>query len=345
VNLDGIGAHPLRHFRGEQLGHGRFLDARLAGVFQLRCRVHEPAGGLDAGRHIGEPKGDCLVFHDRRAEGLALAGIGKGCVVSGARHADGLRGDADSAGLQIGESNFVTLPFITQHQVRGELHVFEDDLTGIGAALAELFFDAGDAIAARVRRHQEGADAVFVCISVGDGKHHGHIRDGAGGDKLLGTVQEEFVAAAFGAGAQIRGIRPRLGLGETERAEHPALRERLEEARLLRIGAEGLNRGAHGRVVDVHDGRDTAVTGRDLLDRKNIGNEIGAGASPALRNRHAEQPERSHFREDLAGDAGFTVPGGRIGRQARGSKVARHVANHALLLAENHCSGFGPLPG
>src|SRR5882672_5950866 len=34
MRLDGLGAHPLGHLRGKQLGHRRFLEARLAGIAQ-----------------------------------------------------------------------------------------------------------------------------------------------------------------------------------------------------------------------------------------------------------------------------------------------------------------------
>ena len=50
------------------------------------------------------------MFHDRLAKAFAILGIGDRDVERGLRHADALRGDADAAGLQIGERYAVTLP-------------------------------------------------------------------------------------------------------------------------------------------------------------------------------------------------------------------------------------------
>ena len=92
--------------------------------------MHQSPGRLDARCHVGEPEGNRLVLDDRRAERLALARIVESGLVSGARHTDGLGGDADAPGLQIGECDSVAVAFIAEQQVRRELDVLEGDLTG-----------------------------------------------------------------------------------------------------------------------------------------------------------------------------------------------------------------------
>ena len=72
---------------------------------------HELTRGFELGRHVGKAKRDGLMFDDRLAEAAALLRIGERDFVRRARHADGLRGDADAAAFQIGKRDAVALAF------------------------------------------------------------------------------------------------------------------------------------------------------------------------------------------------------------------------------------------
>jgi len=49
------------------------------------------------------------------------------------------------------------------------LAIFQDDLRGVRGALPGLLLDAGDDVAGRRGRHDEGADAALARAPVGDG--------------------------------------------------------------------------------------------------------------------------------------------------------------------------------
>ena len=76
-HLDRGAADALGHLAGEQLGHRRFLQARLAGVRSARRVPDQLARRLDLRRHVGEPELHRLVLEDRLAEALALLRVAR----------------------------------------------------------------------------------------------------------------------------------------------------------------------------------------------------------------------------------------------------------------------------
>ena len=96
------------------------------------------------------------------AERLALLGVGQRRLVGRARHAERLRGDADAPAFEVRQRDAIPLPFPAEHQIGGQFHVLEDELRGVGGALPELVFEPRDAVARRLGRHDEGADAPCV---------------------------------------------------------------------------------------------------------------------------------------------------------------------------------------
>ncbi len=202
-----------------------------------------------------------------------------------ARHADRLRGDADAAAFEVGERDAIALALAAEEIPRRHAAVLEHDLRGVGGVLAEFLLQPRDDIAGRRRRHDERADAALAGVAVGDREHDRDVGVLARGDELLGAVQHVVVAVATGGGADRRGVRAHVRLGEAERAEHVAARERHEPAFALRVGAVGEDRAADHRVLHADDGRARAVAGGDLLQREGERHVIEARAAPALRAR------------------------------------------------------------
>ena len=55
-------------------------------------------------------------------------------------------------------------------QIGGNTHAAEGDLASVGGMQAELVFDAHDLVAGRVRRHEEGGNALLAGVGIGDGE-------------------------------------------------------------------------------------------------------------------------------------------------------------------------------
>lgn len=70
---------------------------------------HELMRGFELGRHVGKAESNGLMFYDRPTETPALLSVSERYLISSSRHAYRLSGDANTAALQIGESNMITL--------------------------------------------------------------------------------------------------------------------------------------------------------------------------------------------------------------------------------------------
>ena len=160
MDLDRGGAHKLGHFRREQFRHRRLLQTGFAVVAALRGVENEAARGGELRRHVGEAKGDRLMRDDLLPEGFAFLGVGERRLVSRARHAERLRGDADTSAFEVRERDAIALALLAEHQIGGQLHVLEDDLRGVRGALPQFVLEPGDAVAGGVGRHDKGADCV-----------------------------------------------------------------------------------------------------------------------------------------------------------------------------------------
>ena len=128
---------------------------------------HELPRRFELGRHVGQAERDRLMFDDRLAEAAAFLRISDGDVVRRARHADGLRGDADAAAFEIGERDAIALAFGAEPVFRRHAELVELHLAGVGSLLAHLGFDAADAIAGPVGLDDEAADAALAEREIG----------------------------------------------------------------------------------------------------------------------------------------------------------------------------------
>jgi hypothetical protein len=193
------------------------LAARLVpgGLQGEQARSFEPA------LHVGELLLDHLEGADGRAEGLALAGVGERGLVGGARDADRLRRDADAAGVEHGHRDREALALGAEPVPDRHLVVHELDLAGGRGADAELGLGLAADEAGLVAVEDEGADALGLLPRVGHREHHHVVRDRARGDPGLLAV-DDVVAAILRqdcARAHVRGIRPRLRLGQAVAAD------------------------------------------------------------------------------------------------------------------------------
>src|SRR5947209_4710923 len=93
---------------------------------------------------------------DRLAEGFAVARINTRRVECRPRHAHRLRRNTDTARLEIGKRNPITVAFASQQILRGHFAIIEDDLRRIRCPLTELVLYACDDVAWRLRFDDEG---------------------------------------------------------------------------------------------------------------------------------------------------------------------------------------------
>ena len=167
------------------------------------CR-HKLARRFELGRHIGEPKGNRLMFDDRLAEAFALLRVGERDLVGGAGHAHGLRRDADATAFQIGKRNTVALAFGAEPILLRHAQLLEIDFAGVGRLLAHLVFDPADAIAGLLGLDDEAADALLALPEIGRGKDQRDVGVLARGDELLRSVENIAAVAAARRGCGSR---------------------------------------------------------------------------------------------------------------------------------------------
>ena len=103
----------------------------------------------------------------------------------------------------------------------------------VGRALPHRALYSQHGVARGPGRNDEGRDAALAGGGVGDGKDERQVGALAGGDELLGAVQDELVADLVRARGDGRGVRSRAGLGQAECAELLAAGEGPQVAFLL----------------------------------------------------------------------------------------------------------------
>ena len=266
----------------------------------------------------------------------ALAGIGKGGLIGGPRHADRLGADADAAAFEVGKRDLVAFALGAEHQIGGQLDVLEDELRGIGGALAELVLDP----ATRKPGVSVGTRKALMPLLPRSGsvtaKTIAILGILARGDELLGAVQHPTVAVAPRPGLDRRGVGAGLRLRQAETREHLALRHRLEKPPLLLVRAVLQHRHAADRVLHAQNGRDRTLAGGDFLHHQGIADMVGARPAIFLRHQHpheAEPAELGHrFRRKLL----LAIPFRGEWREPRAGKVVGDIAQHALLVGESH---------
>ena len=126
------------------------------------------------------------------------------------------------------------------------------------------------------------------CLGVGLREDHVVVGHAEVGDPVLLAVDHPLVAVALGAGAHAAGVGAGGGLGERERAGPLAAREPRQDALLLLVGAEELDRQRAELLHHQHQGGRRARA-RDLLDGDVQHQRAGAGAAVLLVEGQAEE--------------------------------------------------------
>ena len=124
-------------------------------------------------------------------------------------------------------------------------------------------------------------------------------------------------------------------LGQPEAAELLARGDGREDALLLLVGPELVDRVAEERVVDAHDDAAARARGADLLHRERVAERVHPRAAVLLRDGDAEQARAppSCARISLGQRPRLVELGGLGGDLARG-EVARGVADQPLLFGQ-----------
>jgi hypothetical protein len=94
------------------------------------------------------------------------------------------------------------------------------------------------------------------------------------------AVEHVVVAVLHRRRLEAIGLRADMRLGQAERAQHLATRERLEPLLLLRIVGPGHQDRADRAVVDADHGGGRTVAGRDLLEDQREAQVVESGAVP-----------------------------------------------------------------
>ena len=107
-------------------------------------------------------------------------------------------------------------------------------------------------------------------------------------DEHLRAIDHPAVVGLPRAGALVRRIRARVGLGQPEAAEPLARAQLREVVLLLLLGAPTQDRGAHERGLDGDHGPHRRVSAADLLDDEPVGQVVEAGAAVLARDDRAQ---------------------------------------------------------
>ena len=120
-------------------------------------------------------------------------------------------------------------------------------------------------------------------------------------DPHLRAGDDVLVAVADRAAGDVAGVAAGVGLREREAPAQLARRETGQPALLLLAGAVAHDDARRDRVR-VHDPGQRHPPGRELLDDRDVGEEVETEAAERLGDRDPEQAHRLHLLDDLGRD-------------------------------------------
>jgi hypothetical protein len=87
---------------------------------------------------------------------------------------------------------------------------------------------------------------------------------------------------------------------------------------------------------------DARVGARELLEHKDVGQEVGAGAAVLLRYADSHQAELGQFAEDLARESVVAIPLPGVRLDLLGAEITRQRLDLALLRVELEVQATAP---
>ena len=135
------------------------------------------------------------------------------------------------------------------------------------------------------------------------------------------------------------GVGARARLGERERADLLAARERRHEPLALLLRAEREDRQRAGARVHRHRDADARVRARELLEHEDVGEEVGARAAELGGHADAHQPELGELRVELRREAVLAVPGGGVRLDLGLRELTRQRLDLPLVVRQGEVHG------
>ena len=183
------------------------LAGRLGAFLGQRGVVDHQARGFDARLHVGQLEGDALELADLLPEGFAFTRVFERGFVGGLGDPQRLRADADAPHIQHGHGDLEALAFFAETVLDRDAAIFEQDFAGGRGADAQLGLLLAAAVAGRVRRDDEGGDALLLFLGIGHHENHDVIGHRTARDPGLASVQDVMIAIPDRAGAHRARVR------------------------------------------------------------------------------------------------------------------------------------------
>ena len=206
--------------------------------------------------------------------------------------------------------------------------------------LAQLVFQPRHHIAGRVGRHDEGAHALLAGALVGDGDDDGDMAVLAAGDELLDAVDHIVVAVLHRRGAQGRGVAAHMRLGQAERAQHLALRQRRQPLLFLRGVAVAHQDGVDRAVGHADRGAGAAVAGGDFFQHQRQRQVVEVGAAELLGHADAVGAQRGQALVRFLRESGAPCPSARRAARAAACAKARTASRIMFLVVIEYQIGL-----
>ena len=263
-------------------------------------------------------------------------GVVGGVVGRALGEADGLRRDAEARAVE-GRHRDLEAPFSSPIRFSaGNADVVEDRLAGGRSADPHLLLELADGEPGPVGLDDERRDPARVALlGVGDREADVEVGDPEVGDPVLGPVDHPLVAVADGLGPHPARVRARVGLGERER-RRPLARGALgQEALLLLVGAEQVER-QRAELLDHQDQGARGAGLRNLLDRDVEHQRAGAGAAVLLANGSPIRSWEANSSRMSRGYSAFSSISWRARRDLLDDHLADRLAEVLELLRDRH---------
>ncbi len=226
--------------------------------------------------------------------------------------------------------------FLPKDVLGGNAAVVEGQFRRVGGAPAMLVEGAGNGEAGGAFLDEEHGDRLAGgALRIGLGGDAVEVGVDAVGDEHLGAVEDEIVAVAAGGGADALHVGAGVGLGDADGGDGVARDDAGHVGGLLGVGArvEEVDGGHVG--MDQHGDGEAGVGGAaEFLGQHGGGAGVHRRAAVFLGVADAEEAERAHLAEHVAGDRAVNLPLVGVGLHLLGHEAAQLVAQHFVFLCQ-----------